>query len=71
MEAGNKGKNIRVLSLFSGCGGMDLGWEGGFSVHKDSLCEARNPDFVESRGKGDFVKLKPVSYTHLRAHETD
>ena len=27
----SSGKNIRVLSLFSGCGGMDLGFIGGFS----------------------------------------
>lgn len=28
---------IKVLSLFSGCGGMDLGFEGDFSVHKKSV----------------------------------
>lgn len=28
---------IRVLSLFSGCGGMDLGIEGDFCVHKKSV----------------------------------
>ncbi|MCC8088904.1 MAG: hypothetical protein LIO79_06535 [Rikenellaceae bacterium] len=36
-EASNthsKNKTINVLSLFSGCGGMDLGFEGGFSVYK-------------------------------------
>lgn len=27
-----KGKKFRLLSLFSGCGGMDLGFEGGFEV---------------------------------------
>ena len=25
-------KSIKVVSLFSGCGGMDLGFEGGFPV---------------------------------------
>ena len=25
-------ETLNVLSLFSGCGGMDLGFEGGFSV---------------------------------------
>lgn len=25
--------SLRVLSLFSGCGGMDLGFEGGFICH--------------------------------------
>ncbi len=28
---------LRVLSLFSGCGGMDLGFEGGFICHKHSI----------------------------------
>lgn len=28
---------MRLLSLFSGCGGMDLGFEGGFSVHKECI----------------------------------
>ena len=27
-----KKDTLNVLSLFSGCGGMDLGFEGGFSV---------------------------------------
>lgn len=28
---------LNVLSLFSGCGGMDLGFEGGFTVRKQSV----------------------------------
>lgn len=28
---------LNVLSLFSGCGGMDLGFEGGFTVHKKAF----------------------------------
>ena len=30
-------KQLKVLSLFSGCGGMDLGFEGGFRVLKRSV----------------------------------
>ena len=30
-------KKYKLLSLFSGCGGMDLGFEGDFLVHKNSL----------------------------------
>ena len=29
--------NLKVLSLFSGCGGLDLGVEGGFLVHKECI----------------------------------
>ena len=32
-----KTKPLNVLSLFSGCGGMDLGFEGGFHVLKESI----------------------------------
>ena len=30
-------KDIRVLSLFSGAGGMDIGFEGGFICHRRSI----------------------------------
>ena len=29
--------SLRVLSLFSGCGGMDIGFEGGFVAHRKSF----------------------------------
>lgn len=33
----SKGTPLNVLSLFSGCGGMDLGFEGGFQVLRESI----------------------------------
>lgn len=36
-KAAAKIKPLYVLSLFSGCGGMDLGFEGGFHVLKESI----------------------------------
>ena len=29
--------SLRFLSLFSGCGGMDLGFEGDFICHRKSI----------------------------------
>ncbi len=55
-------KTINVLSLFSGCGGMDLGFEGGFNVHKDSVNTETNPDFIDSKIDKDLVKLKKTKF---------
>lgn len=46
---------IRILSLFSGCGGMDLGLEGGFVCHKKS---ATNPDWINTFLNQDWCLLK-------------
>lgn len=35
----NEGEALNVLSLFSGCGGMDIGFEGGFICHKKSIVD--------------------------------
>lgn len=45
---------LRVLSLFSGCGGMDLGLEGGFICHKHS---ATNPGWIDYHVNDDWVML--------------
>lgn len=39
LDAKTKGKELymQVLSLFSGCGGMDIGFEGGFNCLKRSI----------------------------------
>lgn len=36
-KGGDTPKELRVLSLFSGCGGMDLGFEGDFICHRKSV----------------------------------
>ena len=50
----------RVLSLFSGIGGMDMGFDGQMIVHKDSLFDH---EFIEGdEGPKDFVKLKRQNF---------
>ena len=39
----------KVLSLFSGCGGMDLGLEGGFRCLTKSVNEEMCPDWIEKK----------------------
>lgn len=62
-------KMIRVLSLFSGCGGMDLGLEGGFSVHEGCINEKTNPDFIEKTKRGEWVKLKTTRFRVVFAND--
>ncbi len=45
---------LRVLSLFSGCGGMDLGFEGGFICHKKSVT---HQDYIHHAVNEDWVML--------------
>jgi DNA (cytosine-5)-methyltransferase 1 len=62
-------KNVNVLSLFSGCGGMDLGLEGGFTVHRDSISEKYNPDFIECNVNKNFVRLKQTRFKLVFAND--
>lgn len=41
---------INLLSLFSGCGGMDIGFEGGFECHAKSINTILHNDWVD-----DFI----------------
>lgn len=52
-----------VVSLFSGCGGLDIGFEGDFSVHHSSI---KNLQWVKNR-KGDFIKLKNTGFKTIFA----
>ena len=48
---------INVLSLFSGCGGMDLGFEGNFEVLSKSVNKAINPHWDITPIDANWVKL--------------
>ncbi|MFZ1705909.1 MAG: DNA (cytosine-5-)-methyltransferase [Saprospiraceae bacterium] len=61
--------SLRVLSLFSGCGGMDLGFEGGFFVHNKSI----HNDFLDKKTTTDtnkeFVKLVKTRFETIFAND--
>lgn len=60
---------LKVLSLFSGCGGMDLGFEGGFSVLGSSVNELIHPDFIERTLKRGFVQLRKTRFKTIFAND--
>ncbi|AFL84692.1 DNA-methyltransferase Dcm [Belliella baltica DSM 15883] len=62
-------KTLNVLSLFSGCGGMDLGFEGGFSVLKNSINEIITPHFIEKDLNNGFVELKKTRFKTVFAND--
>ena len=69
VEKPEKQRALNVLSLFSGCGGMDLGFEGGFSVLGSSVNESMHPDFVEKRLENGFIQLRRTRFTTIFAND--
>lgn len=59
---------IGVLSLFSGCGGMDIGFEGGFSCLRRSINTTLHPDWVDTFN-GDWVRLKETGFQTVFADD--
>lgn len=64
-----KNETLNVLSLFSGCGGMDLGFEGGFSVLKSSINEMLTPNFIDKKFSNGFVQLKKTKFKTVFAND--
>ena len=59
---------IKILSLFSGCGGMDIGFEGGFSCFKSSINELIHPDWIDEV-IDNYVKLKKTDFEIVFAND--
>lgn len=57
----------RVLSLFSGCGGMDLGFEGKFVANKKSFAEGSK--LVDHQVNKNWVFLKKTHFTTVFAND--
>ena len=58
----------KVLSLFSGCGGLDLGFEGGFWCLRKSINAKRNREWIIEE-KGDYVKVMPTGFDTIFAND--
>lgn len=68
-EVSSSTSTLRMLSLFSGCGGMDLGFEGGFSVLKESVNEFLHPDFIDKEIDNHYVQLKRTKFSTVFAND--
>lgn len=55
-------KRKKVLSLFTGCGGMDLGFRGGFSCFRRQINEKQHADWIDKVNDDDSVNLKRTSF---------
>jgi DNA (cytosine-5)-methyltransferase 1 len=60
----------RVLSLFSGCGGMDLGIEGDFWIHQDFVNENLYPDWIIDQNN-HLVRLKKTCFETVFANDIE
>lgn len=64
-----KQKELRVLSLFSGCGGMDLGFEGHFDIFKQQYNYRINSDWNIEEVNDKFIRLPKTSFTTVFAND--
>ncbi len=61
-------KKKRVLSLFSGCGGMDIGFEGGFKCLKKSVNENIHPDWITQEDE-TWVRVAETGFETVFAND--
>lgn len=66
-DEGENSRDLRVLSLFSGCGGMDLGFEGHFIANKNSF--APNDNRIEEVLNDDWLMLKKTRFKTVFAND--
>lgn len=58
----------KILSLFSGCGGMDLGFEGNFKCLRKSINENLHNDWI-IRDDDTWVELAPTGFETIFAND--
>lgn len=59
---------MNVLSLFSGCGGMDIGFEGGFTCLKRSINTKLHPNWIE-KDYGQTVEVAETGFHTVFAND--
>lgn len=59
---------MNLLSLFSGCGGMDIGFEGDFVCLKKSINSDIHPDWIKETF-GDWVRVAPTIFNTVFAND--
>jgi DNA (cytosine-5)-methyltransferase 1 len=59
---------LKVLSLFSGCGGMDLGLEGGFLAHRSSINSDLYASYISDYDE-NYVYLKKTGFETVFAND--
>lgn len=59
----------KILSLFSGCGGMDLGFVGGFEVHENCVVPGIHRIEKNSSSKNGWIKLSKNNYELVFAND--
>lgn len=60
-------KTLTLLSLFSGCGGMDLGFEGGFLVNRH--CIPEGSPYIEKIINANFAVLQGTPFRLVFAND--
>lgn len=70
VKQSNGNGDLRLLSLFSGCGGMDLGFEGDFDVPRQSVNLQRNVDWVDDeKSNSVWAHLKKNRFLTVFAND--
>ena len=58
---------MRILSLFSGCGGKDIGFEGGFLCHRREINTILHPEWAD--GDGEWVRTARTVFETVFAND--
>lgn len=59
---------MNLLSLFSGCGGMDIGFEGNFICLKKSINNKSYPEWIVTENN-EWVKVAPTAFKTVFAND--